>query len=154
MNLDISVLSKNKINDAEMRNIHGKLKLSFPHNVIDSYRYDFEVDTFHELNYFLRDVFISPETAYNLFDSIISVFEEIYKQNPHLSFDVIAANDDNGTFVDEYQKNYKDFEKAGLFITNRDVKISKLYYQSEIIKVQLNFDYTSFHVFWDSPNAF
>ncbi|QVK18555.1 hypothetical protein KHQ81_02235 [Mycoplasmatota bacterium] len=154
MNLDISVLSKNKINDAEMRNIHEMLKLSFPHIVIESYRFDYEVNTFYELNYFLRNVFISLETAYNLFDRIISVFEEIYKQNPHMNFDVIAENDDNGTSVDKYQKNCNDFEIAGLFITKGDVEISKLYYQSELIKVQLNFDYTSFHVFWDSPNTF
>ena len=142
MRLVTSIMTIEKLEKEERAKILEIFRKEYS-NKAETFMYDYEENKFHEYDVDLLDIEFSKDTIYEDINKLIMVYEKIIDIVP-FSVDFIAGNDDTGSAVDIYEKDWCDIESFGLFVTTRDIKGISPYYSSKICNAYLNFEYVSF----------
>ncbi|SKA15587.1 hypothetical protein SAMN02745116_02615 [Pilibacter termitis] len=145
--LDISLMSKTKlpIRDLELvKEVLGDSRVTD----WEIFEFDYPNCMFHELGIFVENYEMSKSTFTDDLNYLTQILVEIVEK---ISTDVeiIATDDDNGNFVDEYQKDFENVEKCTFFVTKRKLNHKLFYVSEQKTHVYVNFKYTSLKLYFD-----
>lgn len=142
MRLVTSMMTMQKLNKSDISKIIEIMTEIFPYK-FETFEYKYDDNKYYETDLDLLNIEFKKETIYENIDMLIKVCERILEEIK-IPIDFIIGNDDTGTAVEIYEKDWNDISSFGLFVTTREIPDLETYYSSDKCDAYLNFEYVSF----------
>lgn len=143
MRLVTSMMTTRKLKKEEIGIAYDIIKNCFSDSECEIQEYKYPEDKYFETDIDVLNISFTKENIYHELEKLIQLYIKIMKELK-INIDFIVSNDDTGTEVEQYQKDWNDVEKVGLFVTSREIPHIKKYYSDGEFSAYINLEHVSF----------